>query len=140
MSGPWLYSAVDQAWASETKPIQKIGIEPANSSVNQKSPAGLTGRARIPGPECSVTDMRSLFPYHHLARGCGPPVSYLILAKTQSQSDSKAARKRCMQGGSTVFPACVAGVRFRTRIMDAARTPAPKSGRPGSRWRGRHCP
>src|SRR6056297_3469905 len=107
MSGPWLYSAVDQAWASETKPIQKIGIDPASRSVNQKSPAGLTGRARIPGPECSVTDMRSLFPYTIWPSAVAHPFSCLILAKTQAQGDSKAARKRSMQGGSTVFRARV---------------------------------
>ena len=47
MSGPWLYSGVDQAWASETNPIQKIGTEPARRSTNHRRPgvfsAGMAG-------------------------------------------------------------------------------------------------
>ena len=41
MSGPWLYSAVVQASARDTKPIQKIGTDPATSRQNQNNPTRL---------------------------------------------------------------------------------------------------
>jgi len=42
MSGPWLYSAVDQARANETCPIQKMGSETRIRSTKSTKPAGFT--------------------------------------------------------------------------------------------------
>jgi len=51
MSGPWLYSAVDQACARDTNPIQKIGIDPTKSSVNHNTPPKLSGWVKSLGPD-----------------------------------------------------------------------------------------
>ena len=43
MSGPWLYSAVDQALASETNPIQKSGRPASNNAAKSPIPVMFTG-------------------------------------------------------------------------------------------------
>src|SRR5690606_12612289 len=60
ISGPWLYSGVDQARASETMPIQNTGTEPRTRSANQKIPAVFRARAGAKGAVswlCPETDM-----------------------------------------------------------------------------------
>src|SRR6056297_1990547 len=95
MSGPWLYSGVDQASASETKPIQKIGIDPSSSSMSHASPAGFSVRAGEDVVEESVTDIASL------SRGTG----YLVpgLAQNPGPGDSKTRAILRTQAGSRAF-------------------------------------